>query len=156
MGVLAMRGKTARLLVAWYGLYQLGHIGVNLRGLVRLGQGAIDFPALPPPGGWHPQVLPFFIAMASLDILIACLSLVFVLGYFRKATWRLWLGTFTLSLSIYAAALFNLATYANGAWIGPNLAGYLFINLTFLPVVGLFALIVWWGIHGISGERYPK
>ena len=142
------QSKFVRFLVAWYGLYQIGHIVVNIRGLIQLSQGGIDFPALPPPGGWDLQVIPFFTAMASLDALNAFLSLIYVAGSFRKAAWQNWLGTLTLTISIYAAMLFNLATYQNGAWVGSSLTGYLFINLTFLPVVFLFVLNVAWGARG--------
>ncbi len=97
-------------------------------------------------------MIPFFIAMASLDTLNAILSLTFVAGYFLKTSWQAWLGTLTLTISIYAAALFNLSTFANGAWVGPSLAGYLLINLTFLPVLFLFALHSVWGLRGYHGQ----
>jgi len=141
-------GKLVKTLVVWYGLYQLIHIGVNLRGLFQLARGGIDFPALPPPGGWTPQAVHFFTGMASLDLLNAVLTLVFVIGYFRGARWRWWLGTLTLTVSMYAALLFDYATLASGAWTQGNLSGYLFINVTFLPVVGLFGLVCAWGLRG--------
>ena len=137
-----------KALVAWYGLYQLIHIGVNLRGLFQLARGGIDFPALPPPAGWTPQVIHFFTGMAGLDLLNAVLTLVFVVGYFRQTRWRWWLGTLTLTISMYAAVLFDYATIASGAWTGVNLPGYLFINVTFLPVVWLFGLVCVWGMKG--------
>ncbi len=140
--------KLVKGLVAWYGLYQAIHIGVNLRGLFQLAHGGIDFPALPPSGGWTPQVIHFFTGMASLDLLNAVLTLVFVLGYFRRARWRFWLGTLTLTVSMYAALLFDYATLASGSWTQANLGGYLFTNVTFLPVVVLFGLVCVWGLRG--------
>lgn len=140
--------KFVKGLVAWYGLYQLIHIGVNVRGLLQLARGGIDFPALPPPGGWTVQAVHFFSGMASLDLLNAFLTLVFVVGYFRRARWRWWLGTLTLTISMYAALLFDYVTLASEAWVRGNLGGYLFINITFLPVVWLFGLLCMWGTRG--------
>jgi len=140
--------STVKSLVGWYGLYQLIHIGVNVRGLLQLARGGIDFPALPPPGGWTAQVIHFMTGVASLDLLNAFLTLVFVVGYFRRARWRWWLGTLTLTISMYAALLFDYATLASGAWVRGNLGGYLFINVTFLPVVWLFGLVCVWGVRG--------
>ena len=146
--------RLVRSLVVWYGLYQLIHtcagagIGVNLRGLFQLARGGIDFPALPPAAGWTAQVIHFFAGMAGLDLLNAVLTLVFVLGYFRQTRWRWWLGTLTLAISMYAAVLFDYATVASGAWTSANLPGYLFINVTFLPVVWLFGLVCVWGMRG--------
>ncbi len=138
-------------LVAWYGLYQLIHVAVNARGLLLLSQGSIDFPALPPPEGWTPQAIHFFTAMAALDLINALLALVFVVGYFRKASWRWWLGTLTLTISVYAALVFDYTTLASGAWTRANLGGYLLINLPFLPVMGLFA---WLCVQGFRGSLF--
>jgi len=49
---------------------------------------------------------------------------------------------------MYAALLFDYATLASGAWTQGNLSGYLFINVTFLPVVWLFGLVCAWGLRG--------
>jgi hypothetical protein len=143
-----LNSKFVTSLVVWYGLYQLIHIGVNVRGLLQLARGGIDFPAMPPPGGWTVQVIYFFSGMASIDLLNAVLTLVFVIGYFRRTRWHFWLGTLTLAISMYAAVLFDYATVASGAWTGANLPGYLFINVAFLPVVWLFVLVCVWGIRG--------
>ena len=141
--------KLVRGLVLWFGLYQFIHIFVNMRGLFLLSQGGIDFPAPPPPGGWTQQVLHFFTGMASLDLLNALLSIVFVIGFFRRARWRWWLGTLALTVSIYAALVFDYATFASGAWTPGNLPAYLFINIAYLPVVWLFG---WVCVHGARGE----
>jgi hypothetical protein len=128
-----------KLLVAWYGSFQAVHIFINARGLLQLAQGSIDFPALPPPGGWSLQAMHFLTAMASLDLLNAILTLAFVYGFFRQTRWHTWLGTLTLTVSMYAAMIFDYATWASGAWTG-HLPGYLFTNITFLPVILLFVL----------------
>lgn len=132
-----------RLLIIWYALYQATHFVVNALALAGFARGHSAFPALPPPGGWSPQVVHFFTAMASLDAVNALLTLLFAYAYFRRRPWRGWLGTVVLTVSLYAGILFDYATLASGAW-SPNLAGYLFINITFLPVVILAVLWIWW------------
>ncbi len=146
--VVDSNSKFVRGLVIWYGLYQLVHIGVNARGLFQLARGGLDFPALPPAEGWASQAIHFLTGMAGLDLLNAVLTLVFVAGYFRGARWRWWLGTLTLTVSMYAALLFDYATLSSGAWTDGNLGGYLFTNVTFLPVVALFVLLCVWGVRG--------
>jgi hypothetical protein len=135
-----------RLLVAAFGLYQLGHIISNIRGaFLYFNSGTISFPALPPPGGWSQDMVQIFVDMASMDTLNAVASLVFVWAYFQHKPWRLWLGTITLTLSMYAAILFNLSAYQAGAWVGDNLWSYIFINVTYLPVLVLYGLVLSWG-----------
>ncbi len=135
--------KVLSALVAWYALYQAVHLVVNGRALfLLLGQRRIGFPALPPPGGWSAQVVDFFVGMAALDTLNAALTLLFAWGFFRSRPWAAPLGWVVLTVSVYAALVFDYATWAAGAWQGAALGGYLFINVTFLPVVALY--IVWW------------
>ncbi len=137
------RSKWMSWLVAWYAVYQAIHIFVNLRGLAMMeARGAIDFPAPPPPGGWSEQVIIFFVGMASLDAVNALLALVFAWGYFRGRHWAASLGLVVLTISIYAALLFNYATYVAGAWRPPALGAYLFINIAFLPVFVLYGLLL--------------
>lgn len=143
----------AKFLVIWYGLFQAIHIFVNLRGVVQLAAGSIDFPALPLPAGWSPQSIHFMNAIAWLDLFNAILTLVFVYGYFKRARWQLWLGTLTMTVSMYAAILFTYATVAAGAWTAENLSGYLFITLAFVPVVVLFCLYSFWAISGRLNEN---
>ncbi len=152
-----MKRLTA-LLVLWYGGYQAVHVVVNVRALVLLTQRqAIDVPAPPPPGGWHPQVLNFFTAMAGVDLVNALLTLLFVWGFFRRARWHRWLGTVTLTISMYAALVFDIATWMSGAWTSDQAFVYWFINVTFLPVVVLF--FVWGKIEitkqpeGVEGPQ---
>ncbi len=130
-------------LVLWYALYQAVHLLTNLRDLaLLLTEQRIGFPALPPPAGWCAQVISFFTGMATLDALNAALTLVFAWGYFRQRRWAAPLGLMVQTISIYAALIFNYATWAAGAWQGTTLAAYLFINITFLPVIALYVL--WW------------
>jgi hypothetical protein len=139
----------AKALVAWYGLFQAIHIVVNVRGLAQLARGSLDFPAMPPPDGWSAQAVQFMTGIAATDLLNAVVTLVFVYGYFTRARWRLWLGTLTLTVSMYAAIVFTYATLASGAW-PDNLFGYVFLTVTFVPVVVLFVLVCVWGVQGRS------
>jgi hypothetical protein len=147
--------KIVKSLILWFGLYQTGHILSNIRAAIQLYSGGfVDlFPALPPPNGWTPQAMNFFTAMATLDSLNALITIIFAIGYFRKAHWREWLGTLNLTLSLYAALVFNYATFASGAWAGSNLAGYLIINILYIPVLLLFFLFIAWNI---SEKRMNK
>ncbi len=138
--------------VVWYGLYQLIHVFVNVRGLWLLTQErAIDFPAPPPPGGWSDQVLHFFTGMATVDLVNALLTLLFVYGYVRGRRWYRWLGTVTLTVSVYAALVFDYATWASGAWTSANLPSYLLLNVAFLPIVALFVWVARQGLRGADG-----
>lgn len=135
-----------KFLVFAFGLYQVGHILSNIRGaFVFSATGQLAFPALPPPGGWSGDIYNLYIDMATMDTLNALVSLVFVWGYFARKPWRLWLGSVTITLSVYAAILFNLTAYQAGAWTGAHLWPYLLINLTYLPVVALYLQVLRWG-----------
>jgi len=131
-----------KLLVAWYGLYQAGHLIFN--SLYLLHPGRPPFP--PPAGGWLPQTVHFLNGMAVTDLVNAVLGLVFVYGYFARASWRLWLGTLSLTISIYAASVFTYGTIAMGAWTG-HLQGYLWLYVPFMPVIVLFLLVGGWSVH---------
>jgi hypothetical protein len=146
--------RLTRLLVTAFGLYQLGHILSNIRGaFIFFDTGQIDFPALPPPGGWSVDMMNVFIDMASMDSLNAVASLIFVWAYFKKKPWRLWLGTLTLTLSVYAAILFNLSAYQAGAWVGGNLWSYILINITYLPVLILCGMVYYWGAKSFVNHQ---
>ncbi|NOZ50588.1 MAG: hypothetical protein GXP37_11155 [Chloroflexi bacterium] len=148
MARLQPQHRLTGFLVAWYGFYQLIHIGVNIQGLFQLSAGSITFPAPPPPGGWTDQAIAFFIPMASLDLFNAFLTMLFVYGYFTRRKWRWWLGIVTLTVSLYAAFLFNYATWASDAWTEATRSSYLFINITFLPVAVLYVLVLLWAMNG--------
>ncbi len=91
------------------------------------------------------------IAMGFADLAGALAALVFVRGFFRGARWRLWLGTTTLTISVYAMFVYDCWTLASGAWTGAALGAYVFVNLVFVPVVVLFALFCRWGVAGRLG-----
>jgi hypothetical protein len=82
------------------------------------------------------------------DLVGAFLALLFVRGYFRRARWRMWLGTVTLTISVYAAVLYNYWTIASGAWTHSNLLAYAVVNAGFVPVLLLFWLFCQWGARG--------
>ncbi len=129
----------SRFLVVWYGIYQSAHLMLNARyQLVPFA----DRPPLPfagPAEGWLPQTIAFGSGMAVADMFNAALSLVFVVGFFRRARWVVWLGTVTLTVSLYAAIAFTWGAIAAGA---PALGfAYLWMNVPFVPVVMLF--VVW-------------
>ncbi len=84
--------------------------------------------------------------MAVADLFNAALSLVFVVGFFRRARWVVWLGTVTLTVSLYAAIAFTWGAIAAGA---PALGfAYLWVNVPFIPVVVLFVAWSYWVIGG--------
>jgi hypothetical protein len=72
--------------------------------------------------------------MAAADLLNAVLSVVFVLGFLRGAGWSVWLGTVTLTISLYAAVVFTWGIVEAGAWRGLG-SEYLWVNVPFVPVV---------------------
>jgi hypothetical protein len=142
-------GKLARYLVAWYALYQTGHIFVNTRGLFILHTGGtLDFPAPAADGGWSSDVVHVMIAVGWLDLIGAALTIYFAWGYFLQKPWRFWLGTVCLTISTYAFGLYTYWTAASGAWSGPNLVKYLFVDITFIPILVLFILFAIWGMTG--------
>jgi hypothetical protein len=90
--------------------------------------------------------------MGWADLVGAFLSLLFVRGYFRRAPWRMLLGTVTLTISVYAAVIFNYWSLASGAWAGRNLFAYALVNAGFIPVLLLFYLFCQWGTRGVFGD----
>lgn len=137
--------RLTKFLVLAFGLYQVGHLLSNLRGaLIFFGRGELPFPALPPPDGFDPHLISAYLDMAVMDSINAVVSLVFVWGYFTGKPRRLWLGSITVTLSVYAAILFNLTAYQAGAWAGDNLTAYLLINIGYLPVIVLWVQVLRW------------
>lgn len=90
----------------------------------------------------------------ALDLINAIASLGFVWGYRKKKPWRMWLGTLTLTVSVYAAGIYTYWTIASGAWAGDNMAVYLIVNGGFLPVVFLWLLSCYWGARGQGSEPH--
>ena len=137
--------RFVKFLVAWYGLFQAVHILFN--GLYLLNPGMPPFP--PPAEGWLPQTVHLLNGIATADLVNAVFSLLFVYAYFTKAKWRMWLGTLTLTISMYAAIVFTYGTIAMGAWTG-NLFGYVWTYIPFIPVIALFILVSLRTAHGDS------
>ena len=141
-------GPLAKVLVVYYGLLELAHLVVLAwSGLRYLRTGALGFPAVPPPGGWAPQVEPFLIATAVLDALNVLLAWAFVYGHWTRARWRGGVGGVTLTATLYSAVVFCVGTFAAGAW-QHRLAGYLWMVGLGLPVVVLAFFYARWGITG--------
>lgn len=118
---------------------------VNLRGIPLLVRGEMDFPAPPPGGAWSNDVVSFLAGMAVADTINAAVSVVYAVAHFRKHPWRHWLGTLTLAIALYAAAVFGWATMSVGAWTAHPVT-YLAINVTFVPAVALFVLVGSWSV----------
>jgi hypothetical protein len=136
-----VRDEALKILFAWYGLYQAGHLVVNARGLALLQAGnSLDFPAPPPAGGWHAQAIAFLASIAVVDVAIAVAGLTCVLGYFRRAHWAVPLGIVSVSASLYAAIVFDAATIITGAW-ARSLGDYVVVNLLCAPAVMLLVLL---------------
>lgn len=140
-GTLMNMSPVRRLLWLWFVAFQAVHIGINVRGLAQMTSGrGIGFPAPPPEGSWTEQALAFLMAMALVDLANAALSVAagtaLLLG---RASLRP-LALIGVRVSIYAALVFDLATWWSGAWRGPSSWSYVAINALFVPVVTLLAI----------------
>jgi hypothetical protein len=84
--------------------------------------------------------------MAVADLINAALSLVFVFGFFRGASWCPWLGTVTLTVTVYAAFAFTWGAAMAGA---PALGlSYAWMNVPTVPVLILFVAWSSWVLKG--------
>ena len=128
-----------RWLVGYYGVFQAGHVVLNL---VHLGglRPIRDFPP-PPAGGWHPQATASWTAMALIDTAGALLALYFVAAFFLGRRRALWAGLVALTTNLYAALSFNYTVVATGAW-ALHPVEYVALNAASIPLVVLFALVV--------------
>jgi hypothetical protein len=132
----------SRALVVWYGIFQAGHLALNARYQFVPFADRPPLPFTPPTEGWLPQTIAFGSGMAVADLLNAALSLLLVAGFFRRASWAGWLGTVTLTVSVYAAFAFTWGSVAAGA---PALGlSYLWLNLAMIPIVVLFVAWSYW------------
>lgn len=123
-------------LVAWYGVYQGGHVILNASYL--LGDGPPPFPG--PVAGWHDQAVAFLNAFAFFDLINAVAAVVFAVAWWLGRRWRV-LGTVVLTVSMYAAAAFTYGVVAADAWRTDTMSAYLGVWVPFAPVVVL--AIVW-------------
>ena len=127
-----------RWLVGYYGVFQAGHVVLNL---VHLGglRPIQDFPP-PPAGGWHPQATAFWTAMGLIDTAIALLALYFVAAFFGGRRGALWAGLVSLTVFVYNTFTFNYTVVATGAWTLHPLE-YVALNAASVPLLVLFALV---------------
>lgn len=137
--------KVSRGLVVWYGIFQTAHLLLNGRYQLVPEAARPAFPFAGPAEGWTPQTISFMSGMAVVDLANAILTLVVVVGFFRRARWVAWLGTVTLTISLYAAIAFAWGAVAAGA---PALGvPYLWINLPFVPIAVLCVVWAYWVTH---------
>ena len=136
------RGYPSKALVAYFGVFQAAHFVLNARYQLLPFSARPPLPFESPPGGWAPQLVRFTSGMAVADLINAAFSLVFVVGFFRSASWSRWLGTVTLTVAAYAAFAFTWgATVAGAPALG---AAYAWVNLSTVPVILLFLIWSWW------------
>ena len=134
--------KASRILVVWYGVFQTAHLLLNARYQLVPESARPPFPFAGPPEGWTSQTISFMSGMAVVDLANAALTLFVVIGFFRRARWVAWLGTVTLTISLYAAIAFTWGAVAAGA---PALGvPYLWMNLPFIPIAVLCIAWCYW------------
>jgi hypothetical protein len=126
-------------LVGYYGVFQAGHVVLNLLYLSGL-RPIQDFPP-PPAEGWHPQATAFLTASGLIDTAIALLALYFVAAFFGGRRRALWAGLVSLATYMYTTFTFNYAVVATGAW-AQHPVEYVVLNAATIPLVLLFAVVV--------------
>ena len=133
------KSSRMRWLVGYYGVFQAGHLVLNL---VHLGglRPIQDFPP-PPAEGWHPQATAFWTSMGLIDTAIALLALYFVAAFFGGRPGALWAGLVSLTTYVYNTFTFNYTAIATGAW-ARNAIEYVVLNAASIPLVLLFAVVV--------------
>ncbi len=133
------KSSRMRWLVGYYGVFQAGHLVLNL---VHLGglRPIRSFP-WPPADGWHPQATAFWTSMALLDTAGALLALYFVAAFLGGRRGALWAGLVALTTNLYAALSFNYTVIATGAW-ALHPVEYVALNAVSIPLLVLFTLVV--------------
>ena len=143
------KSSRMRWLVGYYGVFQAGHLVLNL---VHLGglRPIQDFPP-PPAEGWHPQATAFWTSMGLIDTAIALLALYFVAAFFGGRPGALWAGLVSLTTYVYNTFTFNYIETTgagsrplcatSGAW-ARNAIEYVVLNAASIPLVLLFAVVV--------------
>ena len=110
---MTMPGVATPWLVGYYGVFQAGHVVLNVLYLSGL-RPIQDFPP-PPAEGWHPQATAFLTAGGLIDTATALLALYFVAAFFGGRRRALWAGLVSLTTNMYAAFTFNYMVVATGA-----------------------------------------
>ena len=142
------KSSRMRWLVGYYGVFQAGHLVLNL---VHLGglRPIQDFPP-PPAEGWHPQATAFWTSMGLIDTAIALLALYFVAAFFGGRRGALWAGLVSLTTYVYNTFTFNYTVIATGAW-ALHPVEYVVLNAASIPLVVLFAVVVSEAREGAGG-----
>ncbi len=136
---MTMPGVAMPWLVGYYGVFQAGHVVLNVLYLSGL-RPIQDFPP-PPAEGWHPQATAFLTASGLIDTAIALLALYFVAAFFGGRRRALWAGLVSLATYMYTTFTFNYAVVATGAW-AQHPVEYVVLNAATIPLVLLFAVVV--------------
>lgn len=130
-----------RVLIVYLVPLQLVHLAFLARaGWIWWTSGRIPFPALPPPGGWAPQVVPFLLSLGIVDAFVALLTLIFVVAHIRNHPRSRTLGLVSLSAMTYSALVYAGGTILTGAWAA-HPAAYFAVAAAFTPVFVLGALL---------------
>ena len=144
------RGVAKPWLVGYYGVFQAGHLTLNVVYLSGL-RPIEDFPP-PPAEGWHPQATALWTSMGLIDTAIALLALYFVVEFFGGRRRALWAGLVSLTPYMYNTFTFNYSVAATGAW-ARHPGEYVVLNIASIPLVLLFAVVVRdvWEVSGTGG-----
>lgn len=142
-----------RFLVAYYGVIQSAHLVALARALIILRtSGSLDYPALPPEGGWSIQAQEFLVGMGIADFLNILLSMYFVILFFKARTGWTYMGILSLSASTFSAIVFAYGTLRSGAWVS-NPVAYPSLVLLFLPVEFLLIVLMFSVFRGKTQDR---
>ena len=136
---MTMPGMVMPWLVGYYGVFQAGHLVLNVVYFSGL-RPIQDFPP-PPAEGWHPQATTFWTSMGLIDTAIALLALYFVAAFFGGRRRALWAGLISLTTYMYNTFTFNYTVVATGAW-AQHPVEYVVLNAASIPLVLLFAVVV--------------
>ena len=136
---LTKRRRAMPWLVGYYGVFQTGHVVLNLVYLCGL-RPIENFPP-PPAEGWHPQAIALWTSMGLIDTGIALLALYFVAAYLGGRRRALWAGLVSLTTYAYNTFTFNYSLVATGAWALHPVENVV-INALSIPLVLLFVMVI--------------
>ncbi len=136
---MTMRRVAMPWLVGYWGVFQAGHVVLNVLYLSGL-RPIQDFPP-PPDEGWQPQIGAFWTAQGLIDTAVALLALYFVAAFFFGRHQALWAGLVSLTTYTYNTFTFNYTVVATGAW-AQHFVFYVVLNAASIPLVILFAMVV--------------